>query len=139
LPEAATHITGASPSSLPAPDDLPSTTTPILESSGAALDTSAINKIRELMNRSLQLTDLRAWIDSHNTSTSAKNKRGMSFTPISTHTNGFLHTIDLIQFIIDTAAVPIPSVEEIHAIVLLVSNSSTFALCNFIHTYSAKV
>ena len=50
----------------------------------------------------------------------------------------FLLIIDLVQFIIDTAAVPIPSVEDIQAIVALVSNSSTFALYDFIYIFLAK-
>lgn len=49
-----------------------------------------------------------------------------------------MYTIDLIQFIIDTAAIPIPSVQDIKAIVTAVSNSATFALYKFIYTYSAK-
>ena len=44
----------------------------------------------------------------------------------------FPYIIDLVQFIIDTAAVPIPSVEDIQTFVGLVSNSSTFALYDFI-------
>jgi hypothetical protein len=78
LPEAAALITGASPSALPAPNDLPPNTAPILE---RALDTSAIDEIRNLMNKSLQVADLKTWIETHNASTSAKFKKGISSTP----------------------------------------------------------
>ncbi len=50
----------------------------------------------------------------------------------------FLHIIDLVQFIIDAATVPIPSVEEIQTIVASVSNSSTFTLYNLIYIFLAK-
>jgi len=50
----------------------------------------------------------------------------------------FLHIIDLVQFIIDTAAVPIPSVEDIQTIVASASNSFTFALYDFIYIFLVK-
>jgi hypothetical protein len=50
----------------------------------------------------------------------------------------FLHIIDLVQFIIDTAAVPIPSVEDIQTFIALVSNSSTFALYDFVYIFLTK-
>jgi hypothetical protein len=50
----------------------------------------------------------------------------------------FLHIIDLVQFIIDTAAVPIPSVEDIQTFIASVSNFSTFALYDFIYIFLAK-
>jgi len=80
LPEAAVQIVGTSPSSPSVPNNLPSNTLNI-ESSGTPLDGSAIDKIRDLMNKSLQIADLKAWIDSHNTSTNAKTKKGMSSIP----------------------------------------------------------
>lgn len=64
--------------------DLLLNTTPDLESSGTALDTSAVDDvdtIRELMSKSLQVPELKVWIESHNTTTTAKFKKGMSFTP----------------------------------------------------------
>ena len=79
LPKAPTQIARTSPSS-PRVPNLPSNT-PNIESSSTPLDGSAIDQIRDLMNKSLHITELKAWIDSHNVSTNAKNKRGMSSTP----------------------------------------------------------
>ena len=79
LPEAAAQTAGASPSSPPASNDFASNTSNI-ESSGTALDSLALDKIWELMSKSLQIIDLKAWIDSHNASTIAKTKKGMSST-----------------------------------------------------------
>jgi len=50
----------------------------------------------------------------------------------------FLHVTDLVQFIIDAAMVPTPSVEDIQTIVASVSSSFTFTLYDFIYIFLAK-
>ena len=94
-----------------------------------------MDKIQDLMNKSLQIADLKTWIESHNASTTAKTKKGKHSTSYNYAYQWVFCIIDLVQFIISTATVPIPLAEDIQSIAALVSNSSTFALYAFIHTY----
>ena len=137
FPNAAAHVAGAPPS-LPAPNGGPSNTTSNSESLGAALDTPAMDKIRDLINKSLQVADLKTWIESHNASTTAKTKKGKHPTSYNYAYQWIFCIIDLVQFIIGTATVPIPSVEDIQIIVASVSNSPTFTLYAFIYIFLAK-
>ena len=74
----------------------------------------------------LQVADLKTWIDSHNISTTLKNKKGMcsisSVLSTCCNLNDFLYAIDLVKFIIDNPTLPIPSADEISEIIPSVSN-----------------
>src|ERR1700678_679341 len=71
-PEYSREDTESKPNPLPAPNNGPSNTTP-----GPA-DTEDSLAIQELM-KPLQVADLKTWIDSHNISTTLKNKKGTCF------------------------------------------------------------
>lgn len=74
----------------------------------------------------LQVADLKTWIDSHNISTTLKNKKGthsISSVLSMLMINDFPYAIDLVKFIIDNPTLPVPSAEEISEIIALVSNN----------------
>jgi hypothetical protein len=74
----------------------------------------------------LQVADLKTWIDSHNISTTLKNKKGTrsisSVLSACCNVNDFPYAIELVKFIIGNPTLPIPSAEEISEIIASVSN-----------------